>query len=293
MAAGIVLQAVIPVFLIALLGFIIGKLKKIDIQPMVDLIIYISAPCLIFSSITQSDVNLADFMTIALAAVSIIIILASLTFLILKLTGSKKTGLYLPMSIGNTAFLGYPVALFAFGMAGLSRAVVFDMMNSLFIFSLGIYIIQHENKIKEVLKVPPVYAVVIGLIFNLFRIKTPGIIFRPIETIGMITVPLALLILGYKLTEIRVSSAKTAFLAASFKIIIGFLAALLIVNLFSITGLARNIIILLAAMPSPVMSMVLCQKYSRNPELVASVVFIGTLMSIISIPLVLLFLSFP
>ena len=114
------------------------------------------------------------------------------------------------MSIGNTGYLGYPVALFAFGIAGLSRAVVFDMISSLFLYSLGIYIIHHKNEIKEIFKVPLIYAVIIGLLFNLLKIKTPEIIFKPIEMIGLITIPLALLVLGHKLTELKITSAKTA-----------------------------------------------------------------------------------
>lgn len=291
MALNLILQTVIPVFLIILLGFIIGKYKKINTQPFVNLIIYISGPCLIFSSISKSDINLADFLTIALAAVGIIITLSFLVFIILKIKKSKKVGLYLPMTIGNTGYLGYPVALLAFGVAGLSRAVVFDMMNSLFLFSFGIYIIHRKNEIKEAFKLPLIYAVVIGLLFNLSKIKTPEIIFKPIEMIGSITIPLALLILGYKLTQIRISETKTAFLASLFRITGGFLTALIIIKLFSITALAKNIILIQAAMPSAVMSMILCQKYRKDSSLVASVVLISTLLSIITIPLILWFLS--
>ncbi len=291
MALNLILQTVIPVFLIILIGYIIGKFKRINIQPMVDLIVYLAGPCLIFSSISKSDINLADFSTIALAAIGVIIILAFLVFIILKITKSNKVGLYLPMTVGNTGYLGYPVALFAFGIAGLSRAVVYDMMNSLFLYSFGIYIIHHKNEIKEAFKIPLLYAVVIGLLFNLFKIPVPQIIFKPIEMIGMITIPSALLILGYKLTKIRISSAKTAFLASLFRIIGGFLVAFLIIKIFSITSLLKEVILLQAAMPSAVMSMILCQKHRRDSELVASIIFISTLLSIITIPLILWFLS--
>jgi len=287
----LVLQTTIPVFLIILVGYLIGKYKKINIQSVVNLIIYLAGPCLIFSSITKSNINLSDFMTMAIGAIAIIITLTFLVFIILKLTKTKKKGLYLPMTIGNSGYLGYPVALFAFGMAGLSRAVVFDMMNSLFLYSFGIYIINQKNSIKEIFKLPLLYAVIIGLSFNLLKISVPEIFIKPIEMIGMITIPLALLILGYKLTEIKISSAKTAFLASLFRIIGGFLIALLIISLFSITGLAKNVLILQAAMPSAVMTMILTAKYKRDASLVASVVLITTILSIFTIPLILWLLS--
>ena len=235
--------------------------------------------------------KLSDFTTIALSAIAVIIIMAFLVFLILKTTKSGKKGLYLPMVVGNTGYLGYPVALFAFGVSGLSRAVVFDMMGSLYLYSFGIYIIHHKNELKEIFKVPLIYAVIIGLFFGLLKIPVSEIIFKPVEMIGMITIPLALLILGYKLTEIKISSAKTAVFASLFKIVGGFLIALLIVKIFSISGLARNIILLQAAMPSAVMSMVLTAKYNRDAELVASVVLITTILSVFTIPLILWYLG--
>jgi predicted permease len=283
----VLLQTVIPVFSIILVGYTIGKIKKLDIQTLIDVIVHISAPCLIFSSIASSDINLTDFTTIAVAALAIILIMALFVFLILKITNSDKKGLYLPMVFGNTSYLGYPIALFAFGMDGLSRAVVYDMMNSLVIFSLGIYIVHHRNEIREAFKVPLLYAVVIGLLFNLLKIPIPQALFQPIEMIGMITIPLALLVLGYKLTEIKISAAKTAFLASTFRILGGVLVALLLINLFSIDGLVKEIIVLQAAMPSAVMSMILAAKYERDASLVASVVLITTVLSMISIPLIL------
>ena len=280
-------QTVIPIFSIIIVGYAIGKFKKVDIQAFVDLIVYIAGPCLIFASISRSDINLTDFTTIAGAALAIILIMAFATYLIFKLTNSDRKGLYLPMVFGNTSYLGYPVALFAFGMDGLSRAVVYDMMNSLVIFSLGIYIVHHKNELQEAFKVPLLYAVVIGLVVNLLQIPVPDSVFTPIELIGMITIPLALLVLGYKLTEIKISAVKIALLASVFRIGGGVLVALMIINLLSIDGLVKDIIVLQAAMPSAVMAMILAAKYDRDASLVASVVLITTVLSVISIPIIL------
>jgi predicted permease len=280
-------QTVIPTFAVILVGYAIGKRQRVDVQPYLGLIVYLAGPCLIFASISRSDLNLTDFTTIAGAALAVILCLSLLAFLILKLTRSDRKGLYLPLVFGNTSYLGYPVALFAFGMDGLSRAVVYDMMNSLVIFSLGIFAIQHRNEIREVFRIPLIYAVVLGLAVNLLGIPVPDLIFKPIELIGMITIPLALLVLGYKLTEIKLSAVGTTLLASLFKIGGGFLVALAIVHLLALDGLAKNVILLQAAMPSAVMGMILAAKYDRDASLVASVVFITTLLSVVSIPLIL------
>jgi len=191
------------------------------------------------------------------------------------------------MAHGNTGYLGWPIALFAFGIAGLSRAVIFDAVASVFLFSLGIYVVHRRNELKEIFKIPLIYALILGFLFNFFKIPVPKMAFSALEMIGMITIPAALLVLGYKLTEIKLKSAKIAFLASLFKIGIGFLVAFLIVALFSITGITRDIILLEASMPSAVFTMILCQKYKRDAALVASTVLISTIISIFTIPLIL------
>ncbi len=286
-----ILNTVIPVFLIIAIGFIIGKKIKINTQPFVDIIVYIAGPFLIFTSLAKSNIELNDFFVIAIVTVAFTLILWLLAYLIFKIIKSKNYGLYLPMAHGNTGYLGWPVALFAFGIAGLSRAVIFDAVASVFLFSLGIYVVHRKNELKEIFKIPLIYALVLGFLFNFFKIPVPKMAFSALEMIGMITIPLALLVLGYKLTEIKLKSAKIAFLASLFKVGIGFLIAFLIVSLFSITGVTRNIILLEASMPSAVMTMILCQKYKRDAALVASTVLISTLISIATIPLVLWFLS--
>ena len=282
-----ILNTVIPVFLIIAIGFVIGKKRKIDVQPIVDLIIYIAGPSLIFVSLAKSNIELNDFLTMVIVTVVFTSILWLLAYIIFKITKSKNYGLYLPMAHGNTGYLGWPIALFAFGIAGLSRAVIFDAVASVFLFSLGIYVVHRRNELKEIFKIPLIYALILGFLFNFFKIPVPKMAFSALEMIGMITIPAALLVLGYKLTEIKLKSAKIAFLASLFKIGIGFLVAFLIVALFSITGITRDIILLEASMPSAVFTMILCQKYKRDAAFVASTVLISTIISIFTIPLIL------
>lgn len=284
------LQTVIPVFSVILVGYALGRVRRVEVEQFVDLIVYVAAPCLIFASVSRSTISLTDFTTIAGAALAIIFSMSAVAFLVLKLTRTSTKGLYLPLVFGNTSYLGYPVALFAFGMDGLARAVVYDMMNSLVIFSLGIYAIQRRNELHEVFRIPLLYAVVIGLAVNLLHIPVPELVFKPIELIGMITIPLALLVLGYKLTEIKLGAVSTALLASLFKLGGGLLVALAIVHLLALDGLTKQVILLQAAMPSAVMGMILAAKYDRDASLVASVVFITTVLSVITIPLILAFL---
>ena len=291
MSLTLVINTVLPVFLIIGLGFILGKKKRIDTQPIIDFIVYISGPALIITAFSQSNLTLDNFKIVLISAALILLLQGIIVTIILKINKSKKIGLYLPMLCGNTGYLGYPIALFAFGTIGLSNAIVYDMINSIFLFSIGIYIIHHRNDIKEMFKIPLLYAAIIGLAVNLLNISIPEMIFKPLEMLGLITIPTALIILGIKLTKLKISHVKTASLASIFRITVGFMLGVIITIILNIQGITRNVIILEAAMPSAVMSLILTHKYNRDPELVASIVLLSTIISIITIPLILIFVS--
>ncbi|HLC96634.1 MAG TPA: AEC family transporter [Candidatus Nanoarchaeia archaeon] len=289
MAFELILNTVIPVFLIILAGFLVGRFRKVNVQPFVDFLVYLTGPSLIFTSMVKSDVELSDFWVIVGVASAVVLLLLLLSYLFFRKL--RKPGLHLPIAWGNTGYMGYPIALFAFGTAGLSRAILFDVVNSFFLYSIGIFIVHHRNNVKEIFKVPLIYAVVLGFVFSMLRIPIPKAIFTPLETIGLITIPLALMVLGYRLREIKLTSLKVAVLASLLRVVGGFFIAFLIVSLLSISGLVRNIVLLEAAMPSAVMSMILTAKYKRDAGLTASVVLVSTVLSILSIPLILWFVA--
>lgn len=285
-----VLEVLVPVFSIILLGYVIARIKRFELQTLMDLIVYLAAPCLIFSSLARSELNLTDLTTIAGVAFGVILSLTLLASLMMKLTHSTKRGLYLPLVFGNTSYLGYPVALLAFGMDGLSRAVVYDLCNSLMLFSLGMYLLDAEQGLREASRLPLLYAVILGLVVNRLKVSIPEVLFMPLEMVGMITIPTALLVLGYQLRAIPPRATFIAFLASVYRILGGFLVAFVLLELLAIEGMVREVILLQAAMPSAVLSMILAGKYNRDPSLVASVVLVSTLLSVLSIPLILAFL---
>ncbi|MEK6808208.1 MAG: AEC family transporter, partial [Nanoarchaeota archaeon] len=166
-------------------------------------------------------------------------------------------------------------------------AIIYDNAMSLFLFSIGICIVHEKNEIKEVFRLPLIYALIFGILFNALRIDLPNIIFKPLEMVGAITIPLALMVLGYRLSSIKITHLKIAFFASIFKILGGFLIASLVVLFLPLNHIAKSVILIQASMPSAVMSMILCQKYKKDPEIVTSVVMLSTLMSVVAVPVIL------
>jgi predicted permease len=164
----------------------------------------------------------------------------------------------------------------------------------LLLFSWGLYIAARKpwkESIKEVFKVPTIYAAVAGLMVNLLNVAVPELVVKPLNFIGMMVIPLGLLVLGRNLSVVKLTSLPTTFLASFLRVGVGLLLGFLTVNLFKLTGILRSVVILDSAMPAAVMSVTLATKYNNEAGQVSSVVFVTTIASLVMIPLLLQILA--
>jgi predicted permease len=186
------------------------------------------------------------------------------------------------------------VVVLVYGNEGLFAATLFYIPNVIMIYSLGVYIASGKNwkdSFKEVLKVPPIYAAILGLILNLTNVTVPQLIIQPLSFIGMIVTPLVLLVLGSNLAKVRITSLPTTLLASVIRLGVGLGLGFLVVNLFHLTGIIRSVVILDSAMPAAVTGAMLNTKYKNEAELVSSVVLFTTIASLVMIPFLLTILT--
>lgn len=299
----LILRTILPIFTIVGMGFLFSRVTKFKLDSIIDIIIYITSPCLVFISMINKEFIVKEFWTIAFGAFFVILCGGLLVFLFSKIRGFDPRPLYLPLMFPNTGNMGLSVSLFAFGIVGLSKGIIYYVASCLLFYSLGTYLLSRKSGIKPTLKIPVIYAAIIGIILSIYRqpliqsLNVHPFLFeflkigkRTVEMVARPTIPLMLLTLGYRISNTKLTSFKTSFTCALTRIVMGFSLALLFVNLFKITGLDRAIVILVSSLSSPVASFMFAQKFDAKPELTASIIFISTLLMIIAIPLVLAFL---
>ncbi|MDA0707848.1 MAG: AEC family transporter, partial [Proteobacteria bacterium] len=105
-----------------------------------------------------------------------------------------------------------------------------------------------------------------------------------------VTIPLMLLTLGSSLAQLKIIDAPKILSISVAKIAIGMTIGIYTAYLFGLQGVERNVLILQMSMPVAVFSYLLASKYGRNPDEVASLIFITTLITLISVPLMLIYL---
>lgn len=284
------LKVILPTFSVILFGYFFGKTKKPDMKAIVDLVFYLGLPALTFTSVIDKPIDLADASKIW-ASVLIIIFGCGITaWIVFKITGQKHSGLYIPIMNMNTVNIPFPIIYLVYGAEGLFAAVVFYIPAVLILYTVGIYLASGKHwrdNLKEVLKVPALYAAVAGLLVNFNHITVPELVVKPLLFIGLMVLPLVLIILGVNLAAVRVKSLPTTLLASFLRVGVGLLLGVLAVNLFHLTGIPRAVVILDAAMPAAANTAMLTTKYKNEAELVSSVVFVTTIASLVVIPFLL------
>jgi predicted permease len=285
-----IIDIVLPTFFAILVGYLVGKFSRISLASVVDVTLYIGVPALVFVSLLNKQIVLVD--AAKMWASSLIIMLGCLliAWLVFKLIRQKHSGLYVPISMMNTVNIPFPVIFLAYGAEGLAAATLFYIPNVILMYTLGIYIMagkRWKDNIKEVLRQPVVYAAVLGLLLNFLHIGVPALIISSLDFLSKMAIPLVLLILGYSLSRARMTSFPTTLLACLLRMGVGLALGLAVVSLLNIGGVFRSVVILDAAMPAAATSAILAAKYQNEAEMVSSVVFLTTLVSLVSIPFLL------
>jgi predicted permease len=271
-------------------GYLIGKFSRINLNGVIDLLFWIGIPALALTSMLGYKIVLADAGKIWASSLIIILGCGAIAWLVFRALKYKHSGVYVPIMMMNTINIPFPIISLLYGPPGLAAAVLFYIPNTISMYSIGVMIMTRKHwkdGLKEMARVPALYAAVIGVGLNLLNVQFPDVVLRPLTLIGQMVVPLALLILGAKLATVQFTSIRTTVVASVIRLGGGLALGLLAVQLFHLTGIVRTVVLFDSIMPAAVNTSLLAMKYDNEPELVSSVVFLTTLASLIMIPFLL------
>ncbi len=282
-----VLEVILPVMIVVLAGYLFGRITKINFKPINMIIMYIATPCLIFSSLIEGRVTLDDASQIVLVGTIIVLMSLFLSFFLIKIA-KKDFAIFLnPLVFPNTANLGLPIVLFAFGEEVFDYAIIFTTVVFFFHCTIGIFIIHGGRKLGEIFKVPLIYAVVLAIFLNKTGVEINTEINNSIKLLGTTCIPLMMFSLGHKLSETRIVDFKEDFIVGVARFVMGITVSLIICKFFQVGSHLAKVLIVQYAMPSAVFNFILADRYNKSPEKIASIVFVSTIISILVIPIVL------
>jgi predicted permease len=287
----VVAASVAPAFIIIGLGYLFGRRGLVDISQFVNFVIYLGTPSLIIDALATHNIDPSSMLTTALAAAFVVFGVGALAFAYTRITGDRSSEVLLCSMFGNTGNIPWPLALFAFGDAGLAYQVVYAVMTATLLYSVGVGIAAGKSRgALSFLKLPLVYASVIGVVLSVFDVHLPAVIMRPIGMLADTTIPLLLFTLGIEIGRARPGLSRPVLAIVSLRVLGGAAAGLLFLALVNPPLEVRRAVILASCAPSAVHAFMLSAKYNGQAPRAASAVFYSTLAAMIYLPFVLAYL---
>jgi predicted permease len=301
-----IIKALLGIFLLIIPGYLFRRAKiftEDQSRGLSAIVVNVSWPCLIISSMQLSyDAKyLADAERIGVSIVVITAAVALLAVLAAALLGyprSKKLVLTFMLLFGNTGFIGIPVIRALYGAEGLFYAAIYEAIDTIILFTAGVFLIQSSAgdrlrvRAKDFLS-PIIIGILIGLALFVSRITLPDLVRTVITSLGNITTPLAMFVIGFQIAGL---SAKELFgdgksyASIAVKLIavpfIAYLCVLLVNRLFGVSGpldLPSKVTVLEFAMPIAAASGILTQQYRTEEAFAAKAVLLSTVFSLLSI----------
>lgn len=282
------LNIVLPVFAVAALGFIFGRRQKRT--PDMTFINYanvmVFCPALVFSALLANPVEMGQSWPLITAGVLIIIVPGVLLSFIPK-PGVSKPAFLVPGMFRNTGNIGIPLMMLAYGKHMLGDIVLLFVLANLLHFSLGLFLLSRGGSRWMWLKNPNVWAAVFGVLLAPYTAYIPDFVITSVDITGQIAIPLMLFGLGVRLSLDKIEQIGLALRINIMYLLAGLLTLPIVLYILPLSPEWSRLIVLSVMLPPAVLNYLLCEQYKVEPKTVASVVLLGNVMSIITIPTVI------
>ena len=290
------------ILFLMLLGFTLKKIKIFPEQTSQVLnmfIIYISLPAIIINEVPKiafsSEILIPVFIawsTTILGAISILILSKIFHW------NKNTTGALLLVGVlGNTSFIGIPMASHYFGIESLPYVIIYDQIGTFLALStygavvIAIYSdndnakVSVQSIVKKVFKFPPFIFLIIAFALNGVEFNTD--VSKALATLGNTLIPLALISVGYNLQlKIPKKDMSPFLLGIANKLIVVPIFAFIIVYVFNFEGFITDVSLLESAMGPMITAGVVASMAGLAPKLVSSILGYGIFISIITISIV-------
>jgi predicted permease len=279
---------VLPILLVALVGFLSARFLKADVKTLSRIIFNALSPCLVFNLLVTSRISPDEFGRMVLFSVCVILgvgLIARLVTLPFKLDRGIVSALLIVVMFSNSGNYGLSVNSFAFGQDALARATIYFVTSSILMYTVGVFLASsgqsgYRKALMGVFKIPAVYGVAAAAIVMLTNVTLPPVIMRPIELLSSAALPMMMMVLGMQLERaVRPEKPWLIGLAATLSLVVSPLLGFGLVNVLGLGGAARQAAMIEAAMPTAVVTTILALEYNVMPSFVTNVVFVSTLLS--------------
>lgn len=278
-------QVIVPVFFIVVLGWWYGRRARPDLTMFNRIVLDVLTPLLVYTALADKAFRLSDYGPLLAGGALLMIASGLLAWPLARVARTPARTLVPVVMFTNCGNMGLPLALLAFGSAGVGPAVALFSISNLLHFSLGARITSAHARTRDLLLSPLMVATALGFASAVTGVRPPDMLFTGMKMLGEAMLPLMLFSLGVRLTLLRREDIPRGLLGAFARPLIGLLVALVVAQMLGLEGMARAQLLLFGALPPAVMQFMLAERYQQEPERVAAMILLGNALAVLFVPL--------
>ena len=302
MDINVVINQMVQLFMILGLGYFLNKINLFDVnlnQKLNKLLLNVTTPAMVMASVSsiKLSTNNEEVIFVFFVAIVIFALLPLISYVLVRFMKIPihQRGLYMFMTVfSNIGFMGFPVMKAIFGNEAVFYTAIFNMVFNILVYTLGIVLINYGTTNQVRLKArnllsPGIISSIIAIIIYFSKISVPTVLGSTFDMVGNITTPLAMMLIGSTLANINIKEVFTEFRIYPYTIIkqllIPFIAYPLL-KYFISSPLVLGVALINLAMPVGNSAVLFANEYNGDVALAAKSVFITTLISVFTIPLI-------
>jgi len=300
MDTGIVFQQMLILVIVMAVGFAARRFGLLDAAGnayLTKILLKVTLPATMLTAIADSTLEVPLYQVFVLFGATILsfVVMMVPAFLAPRMMVAKpdELGVYAALGLfGNVNFMGIPLAFSLFGPDGMFYAVLYNIVFNLLIFSLGMKMIGGKSATisAKFFLTPVMISSVLSVIFFLADVRLPYVIDSSLGLLGRVTSPLAMLLLGSILGGMDVKEmfrGWRVYVSTLVRLFVAPVAVYFALSPLPLRPLFLSVLIVMSASPMAISTATFAIHYGRHEEIVGKGVFLSTLFSVVSMPLVL------
>lgn len=283
-------------FLLVAVGFYVRKRGIVNAEGrmnMIDLCLNITLPFNVLYSFMRKwdwDLFIACGIILLLSAGYNAISVFFSAILYKKKEKKQQKSLKYGTIISNSGFLGNPMVEGIYGSDGLLYAALFMLPVRIVMWTVGMAVFLKGSKDKlwkNVLTHPCIVAIYAGVIIMVCGIEFPTFVEKTITGISNCNTPLSMMLVGMMLAEVQPKGLidKTMVFYTAIRLLIIPAVVFVITAFLPIDSMLRGITVIMAGMPAPITTALLSAKYGGDEKYATGMIFLSTLVSLVTLPL--------
>ena len=294
-------RQILTMVILMLVGLLCAKIGLVDrdtVKKLSNLVLYLVFPLIILLSYQRPfEIELLWGLLLSLLLSVVVFVIAfAVTYLVYKNRGGKDFAIERFACIyPNSGFLGIPLIYGIFGTEGVFYLTGYLTIFFMLIFTHGMMSMGGERDfgaVKRVLISPPILSIVLGFGLFVLGIRLPGVILAPAQLLADLNTPLAMLVAGasiYGVGAVKTIRDRRIYAICAVRLLLIPGLTMLVLAPFQLPGVLLGTIIVVAACPAAAILVLAAHRYERDHVYASQVFAATTILSMGTIPLLLLF----